>query len=98
MGRSPVRSRSILIDDFTPSIGQTFTILTANDVDGTFTTELLPSVPGLFFDVIYNPQSVVLTVSPAFTADFDEDGHVDAADLAQWQGDFRRQRPGRRRQ
>ena len=78
----------VLIDDFTPSIGQTFTILTANDVDGTFTTELLPSVPGLFFDVIYNPQSVVLTVSPAFAADFDEDGDVDDNDLTQWQGDF----------
>ncbi len=77
-----------LIDDFTPSIGQTFTILSANDVDGTFTTELLPSVPGLFFDVIYNPQSVVLTVSPTFTADFDEDGDVDSDDLVQWQGDY----------
>ena len=77
-----------LIDSFTPSAGQTFTILTAGDVAGAFTNELLPAVPGLFFDVIYNPNSVVLTVSPAFTADFDNDGDVDAADLAQWQGDF----------
>ena len=77
-----------LLDDFVPTPGQSFTILTADDVDGTFTTEVLPSVPGLIFDVIYNPQSVVLTVLPAFTADFDEDGDVDAADLAQWQGDF----------
>jgi glucose/arabinose dehydrogenase len=77
-----------LIDNFTPSIGQAFTILTANDVNGTFTTELLPSVPGLSFDVIYNPQSVVLTVSPAFTADFDGDNDVDGNDLMQWQSDF----------
>jgi glucose/arabinose dehydrogenase len=76
-----------LINNFTPSIGQSFTILTANHVDGTF-TEMLPSVPGLFFDVVYNPQSVVLTVSTAFTADFDEDGDVDSDDLAKWQGDF----------
>jgi hypothetical protein len=77
-----------LIDGFTPNIGQTFTILTANEVDGTFTTEMLPSLPGLVFDVVYNPQSVVLTVSPAFTADFNEDGHVDLDDMARWQGDF----------
>jgi T5SS/PEP-CTERM-associated repeat protein len=76
------------VDGFIPDIGQTFTMLTADDVDDTFTTESLPSVPGRIFDVIYNPQSVVLTVLPAFTADFDEDGDVDAADLAQWQGDF----------
>ncbi len=77
-----------LLDGFTPSVGQAFTILMADDVDDAFTIEALPSVPGLIFDVIYNPQSVVLTVSPAFTADFDEDGDVDAADLAQWQRDF----------
>jgi Tol biopolymer transport system component len=77
-----------LINGFTPGIGQSFTILTADDVDGTFATELLPTVPGRIFDVIYNPTSVVLAVLPAFTADFDEDGDVDAADLAQWQGDF----------
>ena len=57
-----------------PSPGQSFTILMADDVDGAFATEVLPCVPGLIFDVIYNPQSIVLTVNPAFTADFDEDG------------------------
>ena len=77
-----------LIDGFTPSIGQTFTILTADDLDGVFTTETLPSVPGLFFDVIYNPNSVVLTVRPAFTADFDEDGDVDGDDLTRWRNNF----------
>jgi hypothetical protein len=77
-----------LIDGFSPSAGQTFTILTAEAVAGAFTSEVLPALPGFNFEVIYNPQSVVLTVSPAFTADFDEDGDVDAADLTQWQGDF----------
>ena len=76
------------LDGFTPAVGQSFTILTAEDIDGVFTTKLLPSVPGRIFDLIYNPQSVVLTVSPAFTADFDEDGDVDSDDFAQWQGDF----------
>jgi T5SS/PEP-CTERM-associated repeat protein len=77
-----------LLDDFVPSPGQSFTILTCDDVDGVFTTEMLPSVPGRIFDVIYNPTSVVLTVLPAFTADFDEDGDVDSDDLTQWHGDF----------
>lgn len=49
---------------------------------------MLPSVPGLIFDVIYNPQSVVLTVRAAYSADFDEDRDVDGDDLAKWQGDF----------
>jgi hypothetical protein len=77
-----------LLDGFTPSVGQSFTILTSDDVDDTFATESLPSIPGLIFDVIYNPQSVVLAVLPAFTADFDDDGDVDGDDLTQWQGDF----------
>jgi T5SS/PEP-CTERM-associated repeat protein len=77
-----------LLDSFVPTPGQSYTILTADDVDGTFATETLPSVPGLIFDVIYNSNSVVVTVFPAFTADFDEDGDVDADDLNQWQGDF----------
>ncbi|MBA3485096.1 MAG: hypothetical protein H0T51_25145 [Pirellulales bacterium] len=29
-----------------------------------------------------------MVARPAFTADFDGDGDVDAEDLAQWQGDF----------
>jgi hypothetical protein len=70
-----------LINGFAPSAGQTFTILTAGDVTGAFDSELLPALPGFNFDVHYNPTSVVLTVSPAFTADFDEDGDVDGDDL-----------------
>jgi T5SS/PEP-CTERM-associated repeat protein/autotransporter-associated beta strand protein len=77
-----------LVEGFIPNAGQSFMFLTADDVDGTFATEMLPSVPGLIFDLIYNPSSVVLTVSAAFTADFDEDGDVDGDDLVQWQGDF----------
>jgi hypothetical protein len=77
-----------LVDGFIPSPGQSFTFLTAVNVIGGFSTVSLPSMPGLIFDVVYNPQSVVLKVSAAFTADFDDDGDVDAADLAEWRGDF----------
>jgi hypothetical protein len=52
-----------LIDGFMPLIGQTFTIVSAYDVDGEFADVLLPSMPGRRFDVIYNPQSVVLRVA-----------------------------------
>ncbi len=57
-----------LTDGFTPFVGQTFTILTSYDVDGAFDTLLLPSLPGRRFDVIYNPQSVVLRVNFDFGA------------------------------
>ena len=77
-----------LIDGFVPSIGQTFTLLTADNVDGIFVAESFPSLPGRVFDVIYNPQSIVLTVNSAFSADFDEDGDVDGDDLTQWRDDF----------
>ncbi|MEX2310758.1 MAG: hypothetical protein WD738_24535 [Pirellulales bacterium] len=74
-----------LLGGFTPDIGQTFTILTADDVDGEFTTEVLPSVPGLIFDVLYNPQSVVLQILAAGIAgDYNADGIVDAADYVVW--------------
>ncbi len=76
----------VLIDGFTSSPGDTYTILTANDFDtfedvnGTFTTEMLPSLPNLAFDVIYNTQSVVLTVVSALPGDYNGNGAVDAAD------------------
>jgi T5SS/PEP-CTERM-associated repeat protein len=73
-----------LIDGFTPSVGQSFTILMADDVDGTFATETLPSMPNLAFDVIYNAQSVVLTVIPALSGDYNNNGAVDAADYVVW--------------
>ncbi|MEX0612005.1 MAG: hypothetical protein WD738_20210 [Pirellulales bacterium] len=73
-----------LIDGFTPTIGQMFTILTADDVDDTFDTQLLPSVPNLSFEVTYNAQSVVLSVVPALDGDYNADGTVDAADYVVW--------------
>jgi Tol biopolymer transport system component len=75
-----------LIDGFMPSIGQTFTILTADAIDGSFDAATFPSVPGRVFDVTYNPQSILLTVSSPFSADFDDDGDVDATDLGIWKG------------
>ncbi len=74
-----------LIDGYVPTGGESYTILTAGDLDGAFATELLPSVPNLLFDVIYNPQSVVLAVtSIGVPGDYNNDGSVDAADYVVW--------------
>jgi T5SS/PEP-CTERM-associated repeat protein len=73
-----------LIDGFTPSIGQMFTILTADDVDGVFGTEPPPTTLNFGFNVIYNAQSVVLTVFSALPGDYNGNGTVDAADYVVW--------------
>ncbi|HMP75092.1 MAG TPA: autotransporter-associated beta strand repeat-containing protein [Kiritimatiellia bacterium] len=53
-----------LINAFTPSAGQTFTVLTASAVSGTFATTNLPALGGgLEWDVNYEPTAVVLEVS-----------------------------------
>jgi Secretion system C-terminal sorting domain len=51
-----------LIDGFVPTIGQSFTVLTASSVTGSFATINYPVVPGIGFVTIYNPGSVVITV------------------------------------
>ncbi|MAT72458.1 MAG: hypothetical protein CMJ58_23395 [Planctomycetaceae bacterium] len=81
-----------LLGGFAPSLGQTFTILTALSRNGTFAAVNQPATmpAGLMFDVLYNPTNVQLSVvnSVAYTADFDMDGDVDADDLIQWEGDY----------
>lgn len=77
-----------LINGFLPSAGDTFEILTAASILGTFVVEDLPDLGGLQWEVDYSATSVLLSVISPFTADFDLDGDVDAADLAQWQSDY----------
>jgi T5SS/PEP-CTERM-associated repeat protein len=78
----------VLVDDFEPVLGNSFTIITTNvgNVGGQFDTELFPTFNGLTFDVIYNPKSVVLQVVEATTllGDFNADGIVDTADYVTW--------------
>jgi hypothetical protein len=77
---------------FAPAVGDTFEIVRASGgLSGTFATESLPALgAGLALDVQYTPTSVVLAVvsAPSLSADFDEDGDVDAADLAKWKVGF----------
>jgi hypothetical protein len=52
-----------LINAFSPTLGDTFTILTAASVTGTFSSTNLPALTtGLGWKVTYNPASVVLSV------------------------------------
>jgi len=70
---------------FTPSIGNSFTILTAGQpVSGHFQYLSLPA--GFFWNVAYTGNNVVLSVTGVgVPGDFNADGKVDAADYVYWE-------------
>ncbi|MBK8608710.1 MAG: hypothetical protein IPL84_01830 [Chitinophagaceae bacterium] len=58
-----------LFGGFIPSCGQSFTIMTANTVTGTFASILYPAIPaGLSWNIQYNATSVVLSITGTPTA------------------------------
>jgi hypothetical protein len=69
---------------FTPTVGQTFTILTAGEaVFGEFDQLVLPS--SFQWNVAYNADNVVLSViGGELAGDFNGDGAVNAADYVVW--------------
>jgi T5SS/PEP-CTERM-associated repeat protein/autotransporter-associated beta strand protein len=74
-----------LLDGFATSGEHFVPILTAGAVSNEFDAELLPSLPDVTFDVIYNPSSVVLhIVAPDLPGDYNGNGVVDAADYVVW--------------
>jgi hypothetical protein len=76
---------------FVPILGQTFNIITGNTVTGEFDYADVSGMPaGLAFHIEYLSNVVQLQVvtKPIFSADFDDDGDVDATDLAIWQGAY----------
>jgi hypothetical protein len=76
---------------FVPALGNTFNIITANSVTGTFDFADVSGMPaGLAFHINYLPNAVQLQVvnKPIFSADFDDDGDVDSTDLSIWKGAF----------
>ena len=87
-GNAAIEGRLVvgLINDFEPVLGNSFPILETvfGNVTGTFDVEILPVFNGLTFDVVYNPQSVVLQVVEALPGDYNDDGVVDAADYVAW--------------
>jgi autotransporter-associated beta strand protein len=74
-----------LLDGFTNVAGTTFDILSATGgVTGEFTS--ISSIGDISWRAIYGANSISLVST--FGADFNEDGAVDAADLAIWQGGY----------
>jgi T5SS/PEP-CTERM-associated repeat protein len=75
-----------LTSGFTPSVGDSFVMLSADGGrSGTFTNNLLPVLPGgLFFnDPQYGAKTVTLSVGGAL-GDYNHNGIVDAADYTVW--------------
>jgi hypothetical protein len=74
---------SVSLVGFTPFVGDTFTILTAEALGGQFSTL---SLPGAYqWDVNYGATDVVLSViGPGLAGDFNSDNKVDMADYVVW--------------
>lgn len=74
-----------LINDFVPSAGQSFEILTAaGGVDGTFDSVNLSALAGgLYLNLAYAPTAVTISVAGVL-GDFNHNGTVDSADFVLW--------------
>ncbi|MBX3432177.1 MAG: sulfatase-like hydrolase/transferase [Pirellulales bacterium] len=75
---------------FSPSLGQTFNILSAAEgVSGTFSSYSMPSLaPGRHWVIRYAPKSVSIQVAAGLTGDLNNDGIVNGADLSLWKQAF----------
>jgi T5SS/PEP-CTERM-associated repeat protein len=83
---------------YEPNANEVYTLIQANDIIGSFNNvasgERIGNSRGSFVvhygvGSPFDPSHVILTdFQPHPTADFDNDGDVDGADLTQWQGDF----------
>ncbi len=84
--------QATLVDEYSPKSGDLFSVLTASALDGEFADLLLPILhPGLHWNAAYQANELVLSVGGAAIydpADFNEDGTVDASDLAAWSDGF----------
>jgi hypothetical protein len=83
----------ILWTGYAPQAWDSFVILSADEVLQSFASMSLPAIPGrpgLEWNITYDYVNdfVELQVAPIFTADFDEDGDVDGADLTRWKTGF----------
>jgi hypothetical protein len=79
----------LLGSGFSPIAGDSFALIMASQITQQFASVTLPQLDaGLNWDLTYLSSEVLLSVSaaPIFAAaDFNNDGHVDAADLSIWQ-------------
>ena len=75
-----------MLDGFTATAGQTFDIITANSVTGTFDNVIAPE--GMDVQVTYSSNAVSLQVTAGLTGDFDADGDVDVEDIDFYAGNM----------
>jgi hypothetical protein len=70
---------------FAPSLGDTFEILVADSVVNEFDQVSLPDLSaGLFWQVITQPDTVLLAVADHIAGDYNRNGVVDTADYVVW--------------
>jgi len=75
----------LLLQTTHPQLNDTYQILTAGSVAGTFNATVLPPLdPGLQWEVQYGPTSVSLLVAEGLPGDHNKDDTVDAADYVAW--------------
>ncbi len=80
----------LYVNDFNPSLGDTFDLFDFTTMTGTFYDLNLPALdPGLFWDTsqLYT-QGRLNVVQYFLEADFEEDGDVDVNDLVRWQDHY----------
>jgi hypothetical protein len=70
---------------FAPSLGDTFAILVADTLRDDFNEMSLPGLAaGLFWQVISQPDTLLLAAADHIAGDFNRNGAVDAADYVLW--------------
>lgn len=73
---------------YNPAEGDSFEILAASSVTGTFDIEPLSNDPNFSFAVVYEPDAVFISIlagNSALPGDFDGDSDVDGDDLPLWE-------------
>ena len=75
-----------MLDGFTATAGQTFDIITANAITGTFDNVIAPE--GMDVQVTYSSNAVSLQVTAGLAGDFDADGDVDVDDIDFYAGNI----------
>jgi len=76
----------LLLDGFAPTAGDSFEILTAATLTGSFSSASLPALNSdLTWNLAYGANSIVLEVISVIHGDFNNDGIVDGTDFLNWQ-------------
>lgn len=76
---------------YNPAEGDSFEILAASSVTGTFDIEPLSNDPNFSFAVVYEPDAVFINIlagNSALPGDFDGDSDVDGDDLPLWEAGY----------